>query len=405
MTPDDDELARIWAGVKDTAKGAVRGVAAMPGEAMGLINTAANWTPTRDEYGKYYSGVADKGRAYADAMMGGAPESSTMGTFGEMLGPPMKTGAKALGLIGAIRPGGLPHLQMTHALSDATHLVGPDMKVFNELSSPSFAIRQRNTRIPMTTGDSVILSPRLGMGPENRGGTLTNRDVYTLRGRELAPALDYPSGRLGQKFDTRDLRLKEGTTPKSLAQMLAIEASPSFQSLRDYENSRAGAGVLDHALTPTQWGKGFEKDLLEWAEMQPKGVWSNLMADKLIGPDAKSGSWTMRALRHAAGKTDPVAQDLLTDLRRAPAAYSEWKSTGPLPLNAETIGAAAFPRQAVNDTGRTPLATQYVRDEFERRGIPTTEYDPFNASDKKAPKIAEMIEQLLQQSGPYGGSR
>jgi hypothetical protein len=104
MTEDDGQLARIWEGIKDTAKGAVRGVAAMPAEGMGALNAVANWTPTRDEYAARYAGMGDRARAYADALMGGSPESSAMGTFGEMLGPPVKGGVKALGVLGAVTP-------------------------------------------------------------------------------------------------------------------------------------------------------------------------------------------------------------------------------------------------------------------------------------------------------------
>lgn len=302
-------------------------------------------------------------------------------------------------LAGTLRVGGNPRLQITHALSDPTQLgrAGTPLK---ELSSPSFAIRDVQQKIPFVypNEQSAVVVPRVGaLEPGNHPGTIFNRDAYVRRGADMAKELNNASGRLGQRFFSGDARLTEGFTPSSVSQTTAIDMSPKFNSFADFEASRAGAGALERAKgkSPTQWGGQFETAMLDWLDTQPN-LKNQMRADTLLGPPP--GYWS-QALRTSAGEGNPMARDLIRSAREAPSAYAELKTLGPLALTPEKIAGVVLPKMSLSDNGRMAAMVEALKREYAQRKLPVAEYEP----GATRADMSGLFDQLQTAAGPYGG--
>jgi hypothetical protein len=254
-------------------------------------------------------------------------------------------------------------------------------------------------RIPFRNPEAPILVPRVGaVDPVNHPAQIFNRDAYTLRGKEMARDLYDASGRAQQREMMDDMRLTEGAEPAGLSQLLAIQMSPRFKNLADYEASPAGAATLTTTAKSKKWGSNFEALLADWAEMEGPDIKNRLLRDMMMG---NSTPW-VELLNQSAAKRNPFAQDLLAAGRTAPSEYAEIKTLGPLALTPEKIAGMLLPQRPVNDSGLPRVYSRMLADEMLKRKIPVVEYE---GTDAKPPGIWKAIDALQQQAGPFGGSR
>ena len=315
------------------------------------------------------------------------------------------TGDMGPALAGAIRSGGNPYLQATHVLSSPAELMNVRTgKPFAELSSPSYSIRDvrdfpKPPEIVPSDNPVYVAFQRDSLEPKNISNALFGTDMWNRTGADMARGLTTPGSRLEQRFgkSTEDMRLQAGTPP-TVGHTTAIELARPLNSLKHYENSPEGVGRLYKSQYPEEWELSFENDLLNWIEGQSgqhrADLRNMLTSQQLMGSAGGFGP----ELLNASARGDRTAQALVKSAREAPAAYAEGKVRGPLGVG--NIGGMGFQEFPVNTRSRDAAATNAVRNYYESLGVPTAGYRGGKGSGTR---IAEMIDQLEQQAGPFGG--
>jgi len=317
------------------------------------------------------------------------------------------TGDMGPALAGTIRAGGARNLHALHSLEKGpAALMEPGTsRVFNEVSSPSFAYVKEGGRVPFRTMQSPIILPRIGAtDPANHPMQIFGRDAWTMRGAEMADALRDPKARLEQRGwghpTADDMRMTEGAEPPTLPYHLAVQATPRFANLRHYESDPGGAAALTNRKTDVaKWSNEMEAQLMDWADTQGYSTMNQMKGDMLNGPSAP---W-MEMLSQSARKRNPFARDILESLRNAPAEYGEGKSLGPWTLGPEKTAAVMIPKTPVNDTGHVRPEMRALADEMTRRRVPVVEFEPQGARPTK--DFWKQVRDAQDAAGPYGGSR
>lgn len=316
------------------------------------------------------------------------------------------TGDVGPALAGTIRAGGARNLHALHSLERGPGaLMEPGTsRVFNEISSPSFALVKEGGRVPFRTTQSPIILPKIGaVDPANHPMQIFGRDAWTMRGAEMADALRDPKARLEQRgwggLNADDMRLTEGATPPNIPYELAVQSTPRFRSLKEYEMSPGGAPALTNRVTTIPWASTMEAALMDWADTQGPSVQNQLMRDMHLGTSAP---W-LEMLNESASKRNPFARDILESLRNAPSEYGEGKSLGPMALTPEKIAAVMLPKVPVNDTGYVRPEMRALADQMQKRNVPVVEFEPQGARPTK--DFWELVRAAQDAAGPFGGSR
>ncbi len=178
-------------------------------------------------------------------------------------------------------------------------------------------------------GDTTLVLNPQKLDPEfNPNSKLWNRDTYTpTRGQELN---DHNTVRYGHYRDNpRRLLMGQDAEPR-FAQALAIKASPTFSSFKQYEKSSAGAATLDKPSYDD-----IDELLLSLDAKSPmhKVGYNNFHYDvnKLFGQ-----------IVERAGKGDSDALKLLKTLKQQKSNYAEGKLLEPFEINADNVVGAIF---------------------------------------------------------------
>jgi hypothetical protein len=308
-----------------------------------------------------------------------------------------------LGTSQAIRPGGDPDLYATHAgpINTKAGPNGPELPGYYD--DPSVAIKRYGSKgpaedIPFYDGQEegaglpkMALALREGaLDPKNSVVDLFNRDAYTFTG-------DRFGGKRLNKWDPESSKLTHAMSDDLLygtesAQGAGVALSPKFRSLKQYENSPTGAGLL----VPKYHDYSEVDDLWRSAANQFGG-------GQLDVPDV------LQALKEAAPH-NADARHYLKILRNAPSEYGEAKIRGKFPLTSEKIAGVVLPeggppdwmvRGAQEDTSMGKyLASQLTAKDdvvkaLRKRGIPFEEA-PIKQS-------VEAMRYLVDKAGPFGG--
>jgi hypothetical protein len=381
-------------GAKDVGRGVARGAAALPADLAYLTNAVLP-LPGRSERMASAERMSEGAKQYMTQLLGAPEESQMAQTGGEFIGPPVKAGVKAAitakdllpMLLGAIRRGGDPFLQVTHGTTPwKLAKVGStieETKPFKELSSPSFAVSDYGSEaIPFYHPSSgALVIPKVGaVDPLKHPSTVYNRDAFVQRGADVAEDLNNPELRLLHRFWTdRDLKLREvqGSTG-AISHDVAIKESPIFPSFKAYETSPAGSATLRKAEDPDEWGRAFHDRFMQWG-------------GRTIGNRRAAHT----DLTVAAMKGDTEAQELLKLAKNAPSDYAEVKTHGPLALTPEKVAGVILPEP----TGLNEDIIKLLRGEYGRRKIPTETV----GSDWDIRDVRSLIDELQKAAGPYGG--
>lgn len=103
MDSVQEQLARMLSGAKDLGRGVARGAVSLPADLAGLVNMVMP-LPGQDERAAAATRMSEGAKQYIADLLGAPEGTGTMQTAGELVGPPVKGGVKALGMLGAITP-------------------------------------------------------------------------------------------------------------------------------------------------------------------------------------------------------------------------------------------------------------------------------------------------------------
>lgn len=352
LLSNDEGIQQLLSNTKQVAKGAARGVTTdLAGGPVDLANLVLGALT-----GKGFGGLTETPVGGSKSIRGavGAPtEDTAMETVGNLLTtilPSPHSAALPSVLIGAVRAGGMPELNLTHTtkINELTERL-QDSSTFN---SPSFAIAKNDVR-PFDAGVhsqvSILANPASPMYDPvvNPFHQLYNRDIYTSR------AKDYATQRVNRTYDY-DMRALEGKNPGALfaihpdqldtAQQwgnvsgygheLAIASSPRFRSFAEYEKSQKGAATLTN-----------DKDYVVDASRAWEGGFTQLYEQLFGGLESLGHAPTDLAVvaAQAARNPDPAirerAASVLGALQRLPSTYAELKMGSNLHLGPDTVTA------------------------------------------------------------------
>lgn len=300
------------------------------------------------------------------------------GALAEEVGKhPWQIAGSPLAQEGAIRLGGRPDLHMVRGTGYSGLM--PNDRLLKELHAPSLSITAEGQKIPFDTG--VLLVPKIGaFDPAYSASTLFNRDAYVAtardypgfwRGGEAAISPKLARDRLLSRFEVEarpgtegwDNWLKGEEGYKTGGHSLLMRASPRFRSLKEYENSPAGARTL---------GRGDPEAVSAQIASEYSDIFKN-------PPD-------IRYLRRAAAEGNQQAIELLNRARTAPSEYAELKVNSPVPLTGDRWAGALLHTGGYNK----PLV-----ESLNMRGIQT-----LDRGEEGASGLRDMINWLQQRAGP-----
>ena len=286
------------------------------------------------------------------------------------------------GMIGALRKGGRPDLYATHRLNQSLHQPAP-----SQLTNPSWSLTKLtggadDARVPFhESGQYPFVVPRVGaLELHNSPGQIFNRDAYTSQASEGT----------AYKWGTDSLRGEGPNHYDRRTQAAAIQMSPEFNSIKHYETSPHGAGVLDkYDPEAGNWNWGTLNS--EYQHQLAKRPDSR---ENILGMDLPPETPEfLRYLRKAAKEGDEEARHLLTALRSSPSEYGELKTRGNFALTSDRLAGVVTPESAWNNTPRG--AANMFEHQLGDRGI----------THLVAPEheLQRYIQQLADWATPYGG--
>lgn len=352
LLSNDEGIQQLLSNTKQVAKGAARGVTTdLAGGPVDLANLVLGALA-----GKGFGGLTEApvgGSKSIRGAVGQPTEDTAMEIVGNLLTailPSPHAAALPEVLIGAIRAGGKPVLNLTHTTK--IDKLTERLKGSSTFNSPSFAIAKNDVR-PFDAGVdsqvSILANPASPMYDPvvNPFHQLYNRDIFTSR------AKDYATQRVNRTYDY-DMRAMEGQNPGKLFAIhpdqldtsqnwgnvasygheLAIASSPRFHSFAEYEKSQKGAATLttdkDYVANASRvWEQAFEEVY--------KGLFGSMR-------DAGHAPTDLAVVAsQAAHSADPAirerAASVLGALQRLPSTYAELKMGSNLHLGPDTVTA------------------------------------------------------------------
>lgn len=348
LIKNDAGVQELLTNAGSMAKGAMRGVTTdLVGGPVDLSNLVLGLMS-----GKGFEGLVKEpvGGSKSIRKAAGQPtEDTAMEAVGNLLTAvlpnPGAAGHALPALIGAIMPGGKATLNMSHG-SRAGQLRRA-LEKSPLLDSISVGIADNNIRPFEVGADSVamLLNPasHLFDPATNRLNQLFNRDMYASRARDratLAVNRRYPydyrameGQNPGQLYSVHPDRLDTGQDYGNMAgygQELALAASPSFRSFREFERSNKGAGALTVGAEYSMDTERLIKDVLIAAN-GPDYNYGHAPTD-LAGLVTVANTSNSSNLRKLATKA-------LADIQRVPSNYAELKMGGRLEVSPDTVTA------------------------------------------------------------------
>lgn len=226
----------------------------------------------------------------------------------------------------AIRPGGLPDLNMTHNMSGTIESMLGLLTGRKSLSSPSIAISRGGIH-PFNSSPTLVFNPTSKLLEPGRGNAnqLFNRDAYVDTGKSPRTTRELR--------EQNDMRFSQGESG-SLGQDLAIAASPRFANFRQFESHPQGAKLLEPHIKMKDYMYPEVQSTLQEAGEKAGDI--NLFARMF--PET-----AVRALGAEANKGNTAALSVLAQVKHAPSDYAELKVAGEVPITPQNVSAVVIP--------------------------------------------------------------
>lgn len=246
-------------------------------------------------------------------------------------------GGGGMGALGMIRKGGLPNLNLVHNLTDDLTSTGHRLTSRKSMYSPSVAIASDNV-FPFMTKPTLVFNPKSHLfdPAQAKGNQLFSRDAYTFRAQNPRDVRQMTSNhRL-----SNDFRFTEGGGPDELGHFLSVATAPKFNSFKEFEKRRDGAGAL-RQLTDLdkEYSDMLGSEYRQW--LNDQRPWSEEIRSPVSG--SARDPENLKYLAQRANEGDDTAKFILQGLRSMPSDYAELKVLGEVPLNRRNVSHIMLP--------------------------------------------------------------
>lgn len=301
--------------------------------------------------------------------------------------PAAAAGKLGVGLVGAITPGGLRKLALTHN----TRAPGLERILdTGRIDIPSMAVTANK---PANNFGEVtlVMDPRKFDPAVNRRSQMFNRDAYTPDRRQFLQFYN----RDADVLSARDVRLLQEAEP-GFMQELAIKASPSF-TFKSYQKSPAGVGTLFNKERYVT-----EADVLDAVPEMSFLLGASTTGQPRFLPGT-AGEVYSRLIK-SAGSGNEKAIKVLKRLKQGKSDYAEVKVTDSISAGPENILGVIFPGGYSLAPGNTTAA---LMQDLTSLRIPSGRISDLlapeaitrrrKAIELKAPKWQEEFESILKE--------